>query len=193
MADLYDKKDVYTLDFPTMPIDGPPVIRTSVINSTYKNFLEIVFQNNDSTVQTYHIDGYAFWVVGMDYGEWTENSRGTYNKWDGVSRCTTQVFPGAWTAVMLSLDSPGFWNVRTENLDTWYLGQETYIRVVDPNGGYNVTEMVAPDNMLYCGLLKDKQKAQKPHGSRSSASAAKLNYHVLAALVSLVVALVLGH
>jgi hypothetical protein len=64
LADLYDKKDVYTLDFPTMPIDGPPVIRTSVINSTYKNFLEIVFQNNDSTVQTYHIDGYAFWVVG---------------------------------------------------------------------------------------------------------------------------------
>ena len=27
----------------------------------------------------------------MDYGEWTENSRGTYNKWDGVSRSTTQV------------------------------------------------------------------------------------------------------
>jgi hypothetical protein len=26
--------------------------------------LEIVFQNNDTTVQTYHIDGYAFWVVG---------------------------------------------------------------------------------------------------------------------------------
>ena len=55
------------------------------------------------------------------------------------------MFPGAWTAVMLSLDSPGFWNVRTENLDTWYLGQETYIRVVDPDGGYNVTEMVAPE------------------------------------------------
>ncbi|KAL6606411.1 hypothetical protein ACP70R_042064 [Stipagrostis hirtigluma subsp. patula] len=160
LADLYDKKGVYTLDFPTMPIDGPPVIATSVINSTYKNFLEIVFQNNDTKVQTYHIDGYAFWVVGMDYGEWTENSRGTYNKWDGVSRCTTQVFPGAWTAVMLSLDSPGFWNVRTENLDTWYLGQETYIRVVDPDGGYNVTEMVAPDNMLYCGLLKDKQNSE---------------------------------
>ncbi|XP_034591400.1 monocopper oxidase-like protein SKU5 [Setaria viridis] len=193
LSDLYDKKGVYTLDFPTMPIDGPPVIRTSVINSTYKNFLEIVFQNNDTIVQTYHIDGYAFWVVGMDYGEWTENSRGTYNKWDGVSRCTTQVFPGAWTAVMLSLDSPGFWNVRTENLDTWYLGQETYIRVVDPNGGYNVTEMVAPDNMLYCGLLKDKQKAQKPHGSSSSsASAAKLNNYLLVVLVSLL-ALALGH
>ncbi|BAF18464.1 monocopper oxidase-like protein SKU5 [Oryza sativa Japonica Group] len=189
LADLYDKKGVYTLDFPTMPIDGPPVMKTSVINSTYKNFLEIVFQNNDTKVQTYHIDGYAFWVVGMDYGEWTENSRGTYNKWDGVSRCTTQVFPGAWTAVMLSLDSPGFWNVRTENLDTWYLGQETYIRVVDPDGGYNVTEMVAPDNMLYCGLLKDKQKAQKPHGSSSSSSsAASPNRYWLAVVVSLVAA-----
>ncbi|PNT76725.1 hypothetical protein BRADI_1g52200v3 [Brachypodium distachyon] len=187
MADLYDKKGVYTLDFPTMPSDGPPVIRSSVINSTYKNFLEIVFQNNDTKVQTYHIDGYAFWVAGMDYGEWSENSRGTYNKWDGVSRCTTQVFPGAWTAVLLSLDSPGFWNVRAENLDTWYLGQETYIRVLDPEGGYNVTESVEPDNVLYCGLLKEKQKAQKPHASTSSSPpAVKQNDYLLAVLVSLV-------
>jgi hypothetical protein len=121
---LYNKKNVFTLDFPTMPIDGP-VIRTSVINSTYKNSLEIVFQNNDTSVQTYHVDGYAFWVVGMDYGEWTENSHGTYNKWDVVSRCTTRAFPGAWTAVTLSLDSPGFWNVRTEDLDTWYITKLT--------------------------------------------------------------------
>lgn len=27
----------------------------------------------------------------MDYGEWTENSRGTYNKWDGIARTTAQV------------------------------------------------------------------------------------------------------
>jgi hypothetical protein len=27
----------------------------------------------------------------MDYGEWTENSRGTYNKGDGVARSTVQV------------------------------------------------------------------------------------------------------
>jgi hypothetical protein len=64
LADLYDKKGVYTLDFPTMPIDGPPVMKASVINATYRDFLEIVFQNNDTKVQTYHIDGYAFWVVG---------------------------------------------------------------------------------------------------------------------------------
>ncbi|KAK7855594.1 monocopper oxidase-like protein sku5 [Quercus suber] len=28
--------------------------------------------------------------IRMDYGEWTENSRGTYNKWDGIARSTTQ-------------------------------------------------------------------------------------------------------
>lgn len=27
----------------------------------------------------------------MDFGVWTENSRSTYNKWDGVARSTTQV------------------------------------------------------------------------------------------------------
>jgi hypothetical protein len=58
LADLYDKKGVCTLYFPTMPIDGP-----AVINATHRDFLENVFQN-DTKVQTYHIDGYAFWVVG---------------------------------------------------------------------------------------------------------------------------------
>ena len=27
----------------------------------------------------------------MGYGEWTNDSRGTYNKWDGIARSTTQV------------------------------------------------------------------------------------------------------
>ena len=77
--------------------------------------MEIIFQNNATSVQSYHLDGYAFFVVGlcrsdtplffiqicfdslrlfvlrMDYGLWTENSRGTYNKWDGVARSTIQV------------------------------------------------------------------------------------------------------
>lgn len=28
----------------------------------------------------------------MDYGDWSDNSRGTYNKWDGIARATTQVY-----------------------------------------------------------------------------------------------------
>lgn len=129
LADQFHVKGVYKLDFPTRPLVGAPRIGTSVINGTYRGFMEVIFQNNDTSVQSYHMDGYAFFVVGygsilllsfcifffnastcefllvyfyhaslmcfikcrMDFGDWTENSRGTYNKWDGVARCTTQV------------------------------------------------------------------------------------------------------
>lgn len=68
-----------------------------------------------------------------------------------------QVFPGGWTAVLVSLDNVGVWNLRAERLDDWYRGQEVYVKVADPLG-YNITEMVVPDNALYCGLLKERQK-----------------------------------
>ncbi|RWR89270.1 monocopper oxidase-like protein SKU5 [Cinnamomum micranthum f. kanehirae] len=168
LADQFHVKGVYKLDFPTRPLVGAPQIGTSVINGTYRGFMEVIFQNNDTSVQSYHMDGYAFFVVGMDFGDWTENSRGTYNKWDGVARCTTQVFPGAWTAVLVSLDNVGVWNVRAQNLDTWYLGQEVYVRVVNPEIT-NKTELPIPDNALYCGALSHLQKPQKLH-SKSSAS-----------------------
>ncbi|WOG90319.1 hypothetical protein DCAR_0209562 [Daucus carota subsp. sativus] len=157
LADRYKVKNVYTADFPTGPITGPPKMETKIINGTFRGFMEIIFQNNDTKMQTYHMDGYAFFVVGMDYGEWSNSSRGTYNKWDGIARSTTQVFPGAWTAVLVSLDNVGIWNLRAENLDTWYLGQETYVKVVNPEPT-NKTELPIPENALFCGALSKRQK-----------------------------------
>ncbi|XP_020082109.1 monocopper oxidase-like protein SKU5 isoform X3 [Ananas comosus] len=93
----------------------------------------------------------------MDFGTWTENSRGTYNKWDGVARSTVQVFPGAWTAILVYLDNVGIWNLRAENLNTWYLGQEVYISVVNPEIS-NKTELPLPDNAIFCGALSSLQK-----------------------------------
>ncbi|XP_042512307.1 monocopper oxidase-like protein SKU5 [Macadamia integrifolia] len=151
LADDYHLKGVYKLDFPKTPLTTHRM-ETSVINGTYRGFMEVVLQNNDTGVQSYHMDGYAFFVVGMDYGEWTENSRGTYNKWDGIARSTIQVFPGAWTVILVSLDNVGVWNLRTENLDSWYLGQETYVRIVNPEAN-NKTELPKPDNAFYCGQL----------------------------------------
>lgn len=72
---------------------------------------------------------------------------------DGYS----QVYPGAWSAILISLDNPGAWNLRTQNLDSWYLGQETYVRVVNPDEN-NKTEFGHPDNVLYCGALSKLQK-----------------------------------
>lgn len=64
LADSHKVKGVYKLDFPERPITGPPQMETSVINATYRGFMEIIFQNNDTKVQSYHLDGYAFFVVG---------------------------------------------------------------------------------------------------------------------------------
>lgn len=157
LAQQFNIPGIYKIDFPNRLMDRPPKVDTSIINGTYRGFMEIIFQNNDTTVQSYHLDGYAFFVVGMDYGVWTENSRGTYNKWDGVARCTTQVFPGAWTAILVSLDNVGIWNLRTENLNTWYLGQEVYVNVVNPEIT-DKTELPLPDNAIYCGVLSSLQK-----------------------------------
>lgn len=69
-----------------------------------------------------------------------------------------QVFAGGWSAVFVSLDNVGVWNLRTENLDRWYLGQETYMRIINPEDTGNKTELPAPDNVLYCGALGRMQK-----------------------------------
>ncbi|XP_020082108.1 monocopper oxidase-like protein SKU5 isoform X2 [Ananas comosus] len=169
LAQLFNVPGVYKLDFPNHMMNRPAKVDTSIINGTYKGFMEIIFQNNGSTIQSYHLDGYAFFVVGMDFGTWTENSRGTYNKWDGVARSTVQVFPGAWTAILVYLDNVGIWNLRAENLNTWYLGQEVYISVVNPEIS-NKTELPLPDNAIFCGALSSLQKEQSHKFRFSEAS-----------------------
>ncbi|CAD5182345.1 unnamed protein product [Musa acuminata subsp. malaccensis] len=179
LAQQFDVPGVYKLDFPNRMMNRPAKVDTSIINGTYKGFMEIIFQNNDTTIQSYHMDGYAFFVVGMDFGIWTENSRGTYNKWDGVARSTIQVYPGAWTAILVYLDNVGIWNLRAENLDTWFRGQEVYISVVNPEDS-NKTELPVPDNAIFCGALSSLQKQQSHRFSFSeSSSVANLNKMLL--------------
>lgn len=57
-------KGIYKLDFPSKPLDRPPKNDVSLINATYKGFIEVVFQNNDTIMQSFHVDGYSFFVVG---------------------------------------------------------------------------------------------------------------------------------
>ncbi|CAL5432706.1 unnamed protein product [Camellia sinensis] len=188
LADQFKVKGVYKLDFPNRPITGLPKMETSVINGTYRGFMEIILQNNETKVQSYHMSGYAFFVVGMDYGEWTENSRGTYNKWDGIARTTTQVFPGAWTAILISLDNVGVWNLRTENLDSWYLGQETYVRVVNPEET-NKTELPMPDNALFCGSLSRLQKPEDISSATSIMGSRSKLFMILVTMIYVVISI----
>ncbi|THG22901.1 hypothetical protein TEA_026948 [Camellia sinensis var. sinensis] len=126
--------------------------------------------------------------IRMDYGEWTENSRGTYNKWDGIARTTTQVFPGAWTAILISLDNVGVWNLRTENLDSWYLGQETYVRVVNPEET-NKTELPMPDNALFCGSLSRLQKPEDISSATSILGSRSKLFMILVTMIYVVISI----
>ncbi|XP_058206050.1 monocopper oxidase-like protein SKU5 isoform X1 [Rhododendron vialii] len=161
LADQFDKsKDVYDLDFPnaTLP-SGPSRIATSLINGTYNHSMELILQNNDTVVLSFHMDGHSFFVLGMGLGEWTKNSTKLYNMNDTISRSTVQVFPGGWTAILIYLDNVGVWNLRAENLNRWYLGQETYMRVVDPLVDNATVFASVPDNVLYCGDIENYPKS----------------------------------
>ncbi|EHA8586975.1 putative L-ascorbate oxidase [Cocos nucifera] len=92
LADYYKIGGVFRLgSISDNPTGGKEYLDTSVMGANYRVFVEIVFQNNEDIVQSWHLDGYNFWVVGMDGGQWSTGSRKGYNLRDAVSRCTTQV------------------------------------------------------------------------------------------------------
>lgn len=64
LAQQFNIPGVFKLDFPNRLMNRPSKVDTSIINGTHRGFMEIIFQNNDTTVQSYHLDGYAFFVVG---------------------------------------------------------------------------------------------------------------------------------
>lgn len=67
LAQQFNIPGIYKLDFPNRLMNRPSKFDTSLINGTYRGFMEIIFQNNDTTVQSYHMDGYAFFVVGWAF------------------------------------------------------------------------------------------------------------------------------
>lgn len=65
LADYYHIPDVFALNgIPDTPDGRVPVFGTPVIDALYKDFVQIVFQNNQPIIQTWHLDGYSFFVVG---------------------------------------------------------------------------------------------------------------------------------
>ncbi|QCE16734.1 L-ascorbate oxidase [Vigna unguiculata] len=136
------------------PTGGGIYLDTSVLQTDYRSFVEFVFQNNENIVQSYHLDGYSFFVVGMDGGQWTPASRNQYNLHDAVSRCTTQVYPMSWTAIYVALDNVGMWNLRSEFWARQYLGQQLYLRVFTTSTSIR-DEFPVPKNAILCGRASD--------------------------------------
>ncbi|ESW35839.1 hypothetical protein PHAVU_001G269301 [Phaseolus vulgaris] len=143
--------------------DEPPVDLSSitkapnVINATFRDFIEIIFENDGKTVQSYNLDGYSFFAVAMEPGKWSPVKRKNYNLLDAVSRHTVQVFPKSWSAIMLTFDNAGMWNLRSEHAENRYLGQQLYISVLSPQRSLR-DEYNLPDTQLLCGIVKDLPK-----------------------------------
>ncbi|MED6218548.1 hypothetical protein PIB30_027622 [Stylosanthes scabra] len=156
LADWFNIPKVFSLnsipDVPP-PAGTPAKLGTSVVGLTLHDFVEIIFQNNEDTIQSWHMDGSSFYVVGYEYGVWKPDSRKTYNLADGVPRYTVQVYPKSWSAILVSLDNKGMWNLRSAILPRQYLGQELYLRVWN-NEKSLYTEANIPNNALFCGLAK---------------------------------------
>ncbi|KAJ6684745.1 MULTI-COPPER OXIDASE [Salix purpurea] len=159
MADYFELESSRTGNFPDTPTDnGISTLGASVINANYREFYHLVFENPTPYLQTWHLDGYNFFVVGMESGtsSWEEDMKATYNLNDAVFRSTVQVYPSGWTAVMVMLDNQGLWNLRSQDAERWYLGQELYVRVrgigeEDPSTIPVRDEVPIPENAILCG------------------------------------------
>ncbi|OIV90604.1 hypothetical protein TanjilG_01685 [Lupinus angustifolius] len=141
-----------------------------VASALHKGWLEIVFKNNLDTIDAWHLDGYSFFVVGLGGGEWRPELRFTYNLYNPVARSTVQVYPGGWSAVYVFPDNPGIWNLRSQNLKSWYLGEELYVRVYDPDPN-PAKERPPPQNILICGNYQPSTPPPSPLLSLSSSNA----------------------
>ncbi|XP_042509457.1 L-ascorbate oxidase homolog [Macadamia integrifolia] len=151
LADYYNISGVYDLNtIQDKPTSGPTYFGTSVIGTTLHDFAEIVFQNNENTIQSWHLDGYDFWTVGFGSKQWTPAMRKRYNLYDAVARYTVQVYPNSWSAILVSLDNKGMWNLRSQIWARQYLGQQLYIRVWNNEQSY-YTEYDIPQNAILCG------------------------------------------
>ncbi|KAK9713490.1 hypothetical protein RND81_06G030500 [Saponaria officinalis] len=151
LADYFNIPGVFSLNsIQSSPSDGDAYPGTSVLGASLHDFIEVVFQNDEKTLQSWHLDGYDFWVVGFGSGKWTAASRKTYNLKDALTRHTTQVYPNSWTAILVSLDNQGMWNIRSTMWARQYLGQQLYLRVWNSISSLS-NEYHPPTNMILCG------------------------------------------
>ena len=68
VADYYKIGGVFSVGtIADNPSYGGAYLQTSVMGASYRDYVEIVFENSEDEVQSWHIDGYAFWVVGYEH------------------------------------------------------------------------------------------------------------------------------
>ncbi|KMT09374.1 hypothetical protein BVRB_6g134660 [Beta vulgaris subsp. vulgaris] len=151
LADYYNISGIFNLNTSRKePAAGPMSYGTTVFGMDVHDYIEIIFQNNEATTQSWHLDGHNFFVVAFGANEWSPDMRRKYNLVDAVWRSTVQVYRDSWTAVLVSLDNKGMWNLRSAIWHRQYLGQQVYLRAWNNEPSLR-TESDIPTNALKCG------------------------------------------
>ncbi|KAK1401735.1 hypothetical protein POM88_001340 [Heracleum sosnowskyi] len=90
--------DVYILkSSPLVMING--TLRATLNGNSFINpGVPIRLADKFHVQEAYNLD---FPYRPMAYGEWTPYSMNSYNKWDVIFRCTTHVFLGGWTTILV--------------------------------------------------------------------------------------------
>lgn len=65
LADYFNISGVFKVgSIPDAPTNQNPYLDTSVMGADFRDFIEIVFENRENVMQSWHLDGYNFFVVG---------------------------------------------------------------------------------------------------------------------------------
>ncbi|KAH9614389.1 hypothetical protein KSS87_019393 [Heliosperma pusillum] len=132
-------------------------IEPIVLKFTHRDFIEIILENHEKSVQSWHLAGYSFFPVAIEVGTWSPEKRKNYNLLDAVSKNNIQVYPKSWAAILLTFDNVGMWSLRNECSERAYLGQQLYISVPSVERVLR-DEYNLPDNAILCGIVKDMPK-----------------------------------
>ncbi|KAH6554731.1 hypothetical protein KP509_1Z310900 [Ceratopteris richardii] len=69
IADYFNIQGVFSLgSMPYSPQSGSAYLGTPVLAPDYRGFLEVVFQNNEDVINSWHIDGYSFFCCRNGWG-----------------------------------------------------------------------------------------------------------------------------
>ncbi|MCL7026773.1 hypothetical protein MKW94_020564 [Papaver nudicaule] len=154
LADYFNIPGVFDLkSFNKKTAATPAKYGTPVIGAQLHDFVEIIFSNKEDTIQSWYLAGNDFWIVGFGPLKWTAAHRKNYNAVDAPKGYTIQVYPKSWTAILVSLDNKGMWNLRSQIWPRRYLGQELYVKVWN-NERSLYTEYNIPKNALLCGKAR---------------------------------------
>lgn len=65
LADYFKISGVFSLgSIPDYPTGSGAHLQTSVIAADFRGYAEVVFENPEDAVQSWHVDGHNFFVVG---------------------------------------------------------------------------------------------------------------------------------